>query len=434
MDNCQKVTVSVPEAVGPRSNISPDKTRDRRVNRGNATERNALLIAETLREQEEKGGTEGELAHERLEKWRIVNDDASRKDMKQTLPATLKAVGREVHLPNSPMKKVMKRIANNKQSGRVVPRSEPVVRPLKMSDREMHARTGFQNELMLLAYIVIVCNGNGDRMTETCSSLTWYEEWFLFFEYKYQRTLSSLSSATSIYGINTNIVAPRVVITKLDFVLAARKSWPTYVSLDEDRFFRDKKWNTRYQGKRPVFWDNTGLGMLKVSDALLQSLTYSQYYAGNVAKGGIFVQLCGWMGTHDLYPGAMSDTKYFKETGILEQQKLFQEMDGGAIKFLNVLDRGYRVTRAAWKQNQFVLQPNFASSDRKFNTLETLRSAALAADRSGNERCVRLAKSSNLVKYGLQKQGGTSPANIQRVSKSWLAHGFQVNFMYQSVM
>jgi hypothetical protein len=179
---------------------------------------------------------------------------------------------------------------------------------------------------------------------------------------------------------------------------------------------------------------NTGLGMLKPSSALLQSLTYSQYYAGNVAKGGIFVQLCGWMGTHDLYPGAMSDTKYFKETGILEQQKLFQELDGGVINFLNVLDRGYRVTRAAWKQNQFVLQPNFASSDRKFNTHETLRSGALAADRSGNERCVRLSKSSNLVKHGLQKAGGTGPATIRRVSKSWLVHGFQVNFMYKSVM
>jgi hypothetical protein len=83
---------------------------------------------------------------------------------------------------------------------------------------------------------------------------------------------------------------------------------------------------------------NTGLGMLKPSSALLQSLSYSQYYAGNVAKGGIFVQLCGWMGTHDLYPGAMSDTKYFKEAGILEQQKLFQELDGGVINFLNVLD------------------------------------------------------------------------------------------------
>jgi hypothetical protein len=95
-------------------------------------------------------------------------------------------------------------------------------------------------------------------------------------------------------------------ITKVYFILATRKSWPTYVSLDDkDQFFRDKNWNTRYQGKWPAFWDNTGLGMLKVSDALLKSLTYSQYYARNVAKGGIFVHLCGWMGTHDLYPGAM---------------------------------------------------------------------------------------------------------------------------------
>jgi hypothetical protein len=45
----------------------------------------------------------------------------------------------------------------------------------------------------------------------------------------------------------------------------------------------------------------------------MQSLT-SAYHAGNVAKGGIFLQLCGWLGTHELNPGAMIDLEYLNET------------------------------------------------------------------------------------------------------------------------
>ena len=56
-----------------------------------------------------------------------------------------------------------------------------------------------------------------------------------------------------------------------------------------------------------VFWDTKGIKLNTPSDALLQRLTYSAYYAGNVARGDIFVQLCGWLlaGDTELYPGAM---------------------------------------------------------------------------------------------------------------------------------
>ena len=174
-----------------------------------------------------------------------------------------------------------------------------------------------------------------------------------------------------------------------------------------------------------MLWDNTGIGLHKFTDALLQSLTFSAYYAGNVAKGGIYLQLCGWMGTHDLYPGAMSDSKYMNSTGILEEQHKFQEADGG-IPFTNVLDRGYRSTRAAWRNGQFVTQPDFAKSDRKFQTGEVLRSASIAADRSGNERAVRVSKMSNYVKRGTE-----SHKNLERLSDIWLAWSWQGNFMFK---
>ena len=94
-------------------------------------------------------------------------------------------------------------------------------------------------------------------------------------------------------------------------------------------------------------------------------MTYHSYYAGNVAKGGVFIQLSGWLGTLELYPGGISDSKYLNETGILENQKKIQE-NMGDVQIINVLDRGYRSTKAAWRNGQFVLQPYICSSDRYF--------------------------------------------------------------------
>ncbi len=81
-------------------------------------------------------------------------------------------------------------------------------------------------------------------------------------------------------------------------------------------------------------------------DAELQSLTFSSYYVGNVAKVGIFIQLCGWLGKHDLYPGAMLDSMYFNESEILIEQEMFQQYDhtGSDKNFLNVLNPRYQST------------------------------------------------------------------------------------------
>ena len=72
-----------------------------------------------------------------------------------------------------------------------------------------------------------------------------------------------------------------------------------------------------------MFHDNTALSLPKLSNAYLQRIIYSSYYAGNVRKRGVFAHLCGQLGTFELYPGAISDTDYLNKTGILEMQKYF---------------------------------------------------------------------------------------------------------------
>jgi len=84
------------------------------------------------------------------------------------------------------------------------------------------------------------------------------------------------------------------------------------------------------------------------------------------------VQLCGWLGTHELYPGAMPDSRYLNETGIFQEQEAFMTEDGGDA-LINEVNLGFRSCLAAWK-------PNFMNSDGKFTTGEVLRSASIAAD------------------------------------------------------
>ena len=62
-------------------------------------------------------------------------------------------------------------------------------------------------------------------------------------------------------------------------------------------------------------WDMTNIDAYGFSDADLQQLTYSKYYNGNVFIGGLFTQLCGWIGAADLWPGGVSDTDYNRREG-----------------------------------------------------------------------------------------------------------------------
>ena len=50
-----------------------------------------------------------------------------------------------------------------------------------------------------------------------------------------------------------------------------------------------------------MMWDNTDVAFKgKPSMSQLQQMTYSQYYRGNVAKGGVLLQLSGWLGCYEL--------------------------------------------------------------------------------------------------------------------------------------
>jgi hypothetical protein len=104
-------------------------------------------------------------------------------------------------------------------------------------------------------------------------------------------------------------------------------------------------------------------GFGKVHCSLTEWLTFSSYYGGNVAKAGVFLQLCGWLGGFEPGTGALSDTDYFERGGILEEQEEFQKWDTSSLlAFINVLDKGYRCNLAAWRKRWSV---TFAACLRK---------------------------------------------------------------------
>jgi hypothetical protein len=159
---------------------------------------------------------------------------------------------------------------------------------------------------------------------------------------------------------------------------------------------------------------------------------YSAYYGGSVAKGGIFLQLSGWLGTWTLWAGSISDTDYMHSSGILEAQHEFVAAckEHPNLPFTIILDKGYRCRLAAWREGmQTMLQPWFAEADQKFGSKQVLTSAQIAHDRSSNERAVCVAKRSNLVKRGHHMAG--DPATTDDV---WIAWPFQANFMYKPVL
>ena len=234
------------------------------------------------------------------------------------------------------------------------------------------------------------------------------------------------------YGFNV-ISCRRVFRSKLALVLAARKRWPMYATHEEDNLFRNRKWSDDFGNARVIMHDNTNIGLPTASDGDQQRSLYSEYYGECCAKGGVCIQLCGWIRSTHLVTGHACDKKSTELTKILPQQQRFQEHDkqnNAIISFLLVLDKGYRITMLARQYNQSCRQPIFAKSDEQFQRNDLLLSAGVDVNRSGNERGVKYMKHSWIVSRGIKHGNFDLPA----VDDIWLAWGFQVNFMYKNVL
>ena len=112
------------------------------------------------------------------------------------------SVAREAGLPfderlSPPAKKegraffhVDKKLSSAKKPRTYVRDGDPIVH-LGMSNREVHAQTGFKGMNYLLFNVFAICEGDANLIRMRQTSLTWLEEWYFFFEYMYGRTVTS---------------------------------------------------------------------------------------------------------------------------------------------------------------------------------------------------------------------------------------------------
>ena len=228
-------------------------------------------------------------------------------------------------------------------------------------------------------------------METVSNELTWFEEWCLYFEVLWLQSHTWWEDLTVIYNKSNTQTLRRVFNSKSQIAFTCCTSWPVYASFQEDRDLCKEKWNAKYETKRIVQWDDTNVPFnYKPRKANNQQLAYSSYYSMNCAKGGVYLQLCGWLGVADLWVGATSDSHYQEHSGIFERQEAFAAADlvnDVILPFSIIFDKGYCCVLAAhWAGGQECIQPIFARSDQRFNDRKTVISSLIASNWSGNER------------------------------------------------
>ena len=121
-------------------------------------------------------------------------------------------------------------------------RNTPVV-TWEIDDREVYRRTGFINKTAMLAFIVVIHNGDiEDISSNKISTLTGLEEWFLYLEIVNGMTIMRWVDCGKQYCIREDI-AREVFDHKVALINQCHRSWPMYASHAEDRKLRKAKWD-----------------------------------------------------------------------------------------------------------------------------------------------------------------------------------------------
>ena len=156
---------------------------------------------------------------------------------------------------------------------------------------------------------MVVCNHDIDAVMRKELYLTWMEEWMVYFQWIWGRETTTLKPLARQFKTSRRVVS-RVLEKKRQKVLAALWLWPRFASFEEDIALRPKHWSDKYEGRRVIFWDDTNVPAIDPADSETNRHWVSHYYDGCVAKGAVFLQLCGWMGTWQLWAGRISDSDY----------------------------------------------------------------------------------------------------------------------------
>jgi hypothetical protein len=111
---------------------------------------------------------------------------------------------------------------------------------------EIREKTGFRNCAVMPSFIIVICNGSVETMSETQTTLSWFEEWFLLRLYSkgFIRWCNYAREHQKSEKQLRNIFA-----SKLRILYNCRNTWPKFASYDEDIALQGSRWDEYYQGK-----------------------------------------------------------------------------------------------------------------------------------------------------------------------------------------
>jgi len=208
--------------------------------------------------------------------------DESAPELSQVNESVLKSAGLDVHVRTERRKR--------KEPPKMEELPDPVILPSNMSDNAVKLHTGFPSLFILLAFVVILCDGSIATMTEKVTNLTWFEEWIVYFEWVWGRETLNLESIANKYGASRRTIVC-ILDKKLTMGVAVMQRWPRFASFEEDFPLRSQRWKDKYGQRRVIFWDDTNVNASDPSDADMNRAWFSFYYGSCVAKGAVFLQL-----------------------------------------------------------------------------------------------------------------------------------------------
>jgi hypothetical protein len=114
------------------------------------------------------------------------------------------------------------------------------VQPRNLQDWQVRVRTGFRSLHLLVASIIIFCDGDISVMTNTVCTLSWFEERF-FLKWRWDRTsITWMGLCLQFKQLDTTSLTA-VYDSKLHIVKIFRDRFPPFATLDEEEALKGEK-------------------------------------------------------------------------------------------------------------------------------------------------------------------------------------------------
>ena len=91
------------------------------------------------------------------------------------------------------------------------------------ADYEVKRQTGFRSLKHLLAFTILLCNGDHDLMVKTNSKLTWLEEWYFYHTFIWGQTITRWCDVEAQMSSNQESLII-ILKSKLNIALTCRRS------------------------------------------------------------------------------------------------------------------------------------------------------------------------------------------------------------------